>query len=112
MQNPKLKRKREGFGGALRLDNRGFRNYLMQMSIVLKDVPEDLRVRLEHSASANRRTVDQEALSRLERSFEIDVSETPRHQRWIDEALAGGPAESKSQADWDALKKRVLKERK
>ncbi|HEX3626359.1 MAG TPA: hypothetical protein VH280_13145 [Verrucomicrobiae bacterium] len=83
------------------------------MSIVLKDVPEDLRVRLEHSASANRRTVDQEAVWRLERSFEVDSSlDSPRHQQWIDEALASGPAEPKTQADWDGLRKRVLKQRK
>jgi putative addiction module CopG family antidote len=33
---------------------------------------------------------------------------TELHQQWIDEALADGPAEPKTQADWDALKKRVL----
>lgn len=33
---------------------------------------------------------------------------TALHQQWIDEALASGPAEAKTQADWDALKGRVL----
>ncbi len=33
------------------------------------------------------------------------------HQSWIDEALASGPAEPKTRADWDALKERVLNRR-
>ena len=33
---------------------------------------------------------------------------TELHQQWIDEALASGPAEPKTQADWAALKERVL----
>lgn len=83
------------------------------MSIVLKDVPEVLRARLEQEASANCRTIDQEALARLQRSFEMDAMlNTTRDQRWIDEALAGGPAEPRTQADWDALKNRVLEKRK
>ena len=34
---------------------------------------------------------------------------TELHQQWIDEALASGPAEPKTQADWDALKERILR---
>ena len=34
---------------------------------------------------------------------------TTLHQRWVDEGLASGPAASKSQADWDALKDRALR---
>jgi hypothetical protein len=34
---------------------------------------------------------------------------TALHQRWVDEGLASGPAASKSQAEWDALKDRVLR---
>lgn len=36
---------------------------------------------------------------------------TELHQQWIDESLAAGPAEPKTQADWDALKDRVLGQR-
>jgi len=32
-------------------------------------------------------------------------------QGWIDEGLASGPAEPKTQADWNALTKRVLARR-
>ena len=34
---------------------------------------------------------------------------TALHQRWVDEGLASGPAALKSQAEWDALKDRVLR---
>ena len=37
---------------------------------------------------------------------------TARDQRWIDEALASGPAQPKTPADWDALKERVLGNRR
>jgi hypothetical protein len=86
--------------------------YNVVMSIVLKDLPEALRVRLEQEASANSRTVDQEALVRLQRSFELDALNTARDQQWIDEALVTGSAHPKNQADWDALKTRVLQKRK
>jgi phage terminase large subunit-like protein len=33
---------------------------------------------------------------------------TALHQQWVDEGLASGPAEPKSQADWNALKDRVF----
>jgi putative addiction module CopG family antidote len=36
---------------------------------------------------------------------------TELHQQWIDEALASGPAERKTPADWAALKERVLARR-
>jgi hypothetical protein len=37
---------------------------------------------------------------------------TALHQQWVDEGLASGPAEPKTQADWDALKERVLRNRR
>jgi len=79
------------------------------MSIVLKDIPDDLREKLEQEASANLRSVDEEALARLKRSFEDESVNTARDQQWIDEALASGPAQPKTQADWHALRDRVLK---
>jgi hypothetical protein len=33
---------------------------------------------------------------------------TALHQQWVDEGLASGPAEPKTEADWNALKDRVL----
>ncbi len=49
-----------------------------------------LKSRLEASAKRNNRSLNQEALERLERSFEIeDALVSARDQRWMDEALAG-----------------------
>jgi heme oxygenase len=62
----------------------------MSATIQLKDTPETLYERLRASAKHNFRRVDQEALSRLERSFALeDALVTCTHQNWVDEALAG-----------------------
>lgn len=79
-------------------------------SITLKDIPEDLRAQLENEAAANFRSVTQEALARLERTFEIDAAlNTKRDQRWVDEALASGPASPLTEKEMDAIRDRVLK---
>jgi hypothetical protein len=78
------------------------------MSIVLKDVPDDLRAQLEQEAAANFRTLDQEALARIEMSFQIqEAFSTKRVQGWIDEALASGPEEPLSREKFDAAFKRA-----
>ena len=64
--------------------------FAMSKTLQVKVASETLRARLSASASENFRTVDQEALARLERSFEIEdalVSQT--HQKWVNEALSG-----------------------
>ena len=81
------------------------------MSIVLKDVPDDLRAQLEQEAAANFRSLDQEALARLQRSFEIEMN-TARDQQWIDEALASGPATPLTRAEMDEVRDRVLGRKK
>ncbi|MGA3267063.1 MAG: hypothetical protein ABSE16_09595 [Verrucomicrobiota bacterium] len=49
-----------------------------------------LKSRLAASAEKNNRSLNQEALERLERSFELeDALISNREQKWIDEALAG-----------------------
>jgi len=49
-----------------------------------------LKSRLAASAEKNNRSLNQEALERLERSFELeDALISNRDQKWIDEALAG-----------------------
>ncbi len=58
--------------------------------IQIKGASPALRSRLSAAAEANFRSMNQEALHRLERSFELEdalVSKT--HQAWVDEALAG-----------------------
>jgi hypothetical protein len=79
------------------------------MSIVLKDIPDDLRAQLEQEASANFRTLDQEALARIEMSFQIqEAFSTKRVQGWIDEALASGPEEPLTREKFDAAFQRAM----
>ena len=62
----------------------------MSKIIQVKGVPEELRSRLATSAERNFRSLNQEALARLEFSFDIeDALMTNTHQKWINEALAG-----------------------
>src|SRR5208282_266012 len=62
-------------------------------SITLKSIPMELHAQLKNEAAANFRSITQEAMSRLERTFQIDAAlTTKRDQQWIDEAIASGPA--------------------
>lgn len=79
-------------------------------SITIKDIPEDLRGQLRKEAEANFRSLNQEVLARLERTLEIDAAlNTKRDQRWIDEALASGPASPLTRKEMDAIRDRILK---
>jgi plasmid stability protein len=79
-------------------------------SITIKDIPEDLHEQLRREAEANFRSLNQEVLARVERTFEIDAAlNTKRDQRWIDEALASGPATALTKKQMDAIRDRVLK---
>ncbi len=61
----------------------------MSKTIQVKGVSDELRARLESSAKRNFRSLNQEALARLELSFDLeDALLTKVHQKWIDEALA------------------------
>jgi hypothetical protein len=62
----------------------------MSKTIQVKGATKELRQRLESSAERNFRSIDQEALARLEFSFDIeDALASKLHQQWIDEAMAG-----------------------
>ena len=62
----------------------------MSANIQVKGASDTLYQRLRASAETNFRSLDQEALARLERSFDIeDALATRTHQKWVDEALAG-----------------------
>ena len=43
---------------------------------------------------------------------EVVPADSAVHQKWIDEALASGSAEAKTEADWRALKRRALSGRR
>ena len=64
-------------------------------SITLKDMPEDVHAQLKAEADANFRSLNQEALVRLQRSFDVqDNHSTEVVNRLISEALKSGPDES------------------
>ena len=59
----------------------------------LKNVPEPLRSKLESEAQRSFRSVDQEILFRLQRSFDADDTRmTALHAKWIYDALNSGEA--------------------
>jgi len=79
-------------------------------SITIKGIPEDLHGQLKQEAAANFRSLNQEVLARVERTFEIDAAlNSKRDQKWIDEALASGPATPLTEKEMDAIRNRVLK---
>jgi len=82
-------------------------------SITLKELPPDLHGQLKLEAEANLRSLAQEAVARLQRSFEIDAAlKTRGDQRLIDEALASGPEEPLTRAKMDKIRDRALRPRR
>jgi len=77
-------------------------------NITLKGVPEDLHAQLKAEASANFRTVAEEALARLQRSLDSDARNTKRDKKWVDEAIASGPEKPFSRTEFDAALQRGL----
>ena len=63
---------------------------IMSKTIQVKGASEELRSRLQNSAQRNFRSLNQEALARIEFSFDLeDALSNKVHQKWIDEALGG-----------------------
>jgi plasmid stability protein len=82
-------------------------------SITLKDLPADLHGQLKLEAEANFRSLTQEAMARLQRSFEIDAAmQTKRDQALINEAIDSGPEEPLTRAKMDRVRDRILRTRK
>jgi antitoxin FitA-like protein len=82
-------------------------------SITIKDMPQELHGQLKREAEANFRSLNQEVLARIERTFEIDAAlNTNRDQKWIDEAIASGSATPLIESEMEAIRNRVLKRRK
>jgi putative addiction module CopG family antidote len=78
------------------------------MNVTLTDYYENLVQKLvKQGRYTDQNEVVRAGLRVLEKIEQLPLS-TELHQQWIDEALASGPAEPKTQADWDALKERVL----
>lgn len=59
----------------------------------LKNIPEDLYQRTAAAAESGFRSLNQEILYRLQKSFDAeDARLTALHARWVAEALESGPA--------------------
>ena len=57
----------------------------------LKNIPTDLYHRLQASAEEEFRSINQEILARLRRSFDAqDAKTSALHARWVHEAFASG----------------------
>ena len=72
-------------------------------SLTLKDIPEDVHAQLKAEADANHRSLHQEALARIERSFAFeDQMSTATVNQLIADSVASGPEEAFSRAKFDA----------
>jgi hypothetical protein len=79
-------------------------------SVTIKDLPPDLHGQLKREAEANFRSLNQEVLARIQRSFEIEAAVNSKQvQKWINEAIASGPAAPLAEKEMDAIRDRVLK---
>jgi hypothetical protein len=77
-------------------------------SITLKDIPVDLHAQLKQEADANYRSLNQEVLARVQRSFDLDEHfTTGRVNQLIQEAMDSGPEEPLSRAKFDAARTRA-----
>jgi hypothetical protein len=78
-------------------------------SVTLKDIPPEIHAQLAREAEANHRSLNGEALRRIELSFELEAAlNTRRDARWIQEALESGPEEPLSRKKFNAAVKRGL----
>jgi hypothetical protein len=78
-------------------------------SITIKGIPPDLHGQLKREADANFRSLNQEVLARIQRTFEIDAAlDTKRDQKWIDAALTGS-AKPLSEREMNAIRDKILK---
>ena len=78
-------------------------------SITLKDIPVELHAQLKNEAAANFRSITQEAMSRIERTFQIDAAlNSKRDQRWIDEAVVSEPETPLTKKEMNAIRDQVL----
>lgn len=64
-------------------------------SITLKDIPEDVHAQLKAEADANLRSLNQEAIIRIQRSFDVqDHLSTELVNKLISEAIESGNPET------------------
>ncbi len=69
----------------------------------LKNIPEEIYHRAQSAAENSLRSLNQEIIFRLRRSFDSEDARTAAlHAKWVMEALESGPAKPFRVADMDA----------
>ena len=80
-------------------------------SITLKDIPQEIHAQLVQEAQANHRSLNGEALRRIELSFELEAAlNSRRDAQWIKEAIESGPEEPLTREKFEAAVKRGLEQ--
>ena len=79
------------------------------MNYTLKNIPLDLYNRLTSAANEEFRSLNQEILARLSRSFDAqDARMTALHAKWVQEALTSGDAMPLRRGELDEAFRRGL----
>jgi hypothetical protein len=69
----------------------------------LKNIPEEIYHRAQSAAENSFRSLNQEIIYRLRRSFDAEDARTSAlHAKWVMEALESGPAKPVKMQDLDA----------
>ena len=69
----------------------------------LKNIPEEIYQRAQSAAESSLRSLNQEIIFRLRRSFDADDARmSALHAKWVMEALESGSAKPLRMADMDA----------
>jgi plasmid stability protein len=77
-------------------------------NITLRNIPEELRAQLEREAAAHFRSLSQEAMARLQRTFDLDDRSNGRVvDRLVQEAINSGPEETLTRERFDAAHRKA-----
>ena len=77
--------------------------------VTLKNIPKEIYQRAQAAAENSFRSLNQEILHRLSRSFDAeDARVSALHARWVMEAMASGPAKPLNVREMDAAFARGL----
>ncbi|HEY3913124.1 MAG TPA: hypothetical protein VGN61_01455 [Verrucomicrobiae bacterium] len=78
---------------------------------MLKDIPEDLHAQLEREATANFRSLGQEAAARIQRTFDLDDRlNVSTVEKLIQEAVNSGAEEELTREQFDAARRKARTE--
>lgn len=79
----------------------------------LKNIPDDIYQRTQSASENSCRSLNQEIIYRLRRSFDAeDARLTAVHAKWVMEAMASGPAKPLEMSALDAAFERGVKRAK